>query len=85
MYAVTALELLDHLHLPKQATSLGGIESLISLPFNSSQATMTTRQRADIGIYPGCVRLSVGIEDPQDLIADFDHALNAISNLKGAA
>lgn len=80
-----ALALLDHLKLPKQATSLGGIESLISLPFNSSQATMTARQRADIGIHPGCVRLSVGIEDPDDLIADFDHALNTISSMKGAA
>lgn len=80
-----ALRLLDHLHLPKQATSLGGVESLISLPFNSSQATMTTRQRAEIGIHPGCVRLSVGIEDPADLIADFDQALNAIASMKGAA
>ncbi|WP_299949629.1 aminotransferase class I/II-fold pyridoxal phosphate-dependent enzyme [uncultured Ruegeria sp.] len=80
-----ALDLMDHLRLPKQATSLGGIESLISLPFNSSQATMTARQRADIGIYPGCVRLSVGIEDANDLIADFDQALNAISTMKGAA
>lgn len=80
-----ALALLDHLKLPKQATSLGGIESLISLPFNSSQATMTSRQRAEIGIHPGCVRLSVGIEDANDLIADFDQALNAISHKKGAA
>ncbi len=73
-----ALHLLDHLRLPKQATSLGGVESLISLPFNSSQATMTSRQRADIGIHPGCVRLSVGIEDAADLVADFDQALAAI-------
>ena len=77
-----ALRLLDHLHLPKQATSLGGVESLISLPFNSSQATMTARQRAEIGIHPGCVRLSVGIEDPADLIADFEQALAAIAATK---
>lgn len=77
-----ALRLLDHLHLPKQATSLGGVESLISLPFNSSQATMTARQRAEIGIHPGCVRLSVGIEDADDLIADFDQALTAIQPAK---
>ncbi|HAT84800.1 trans-sulfuration enzyme family protein [Cohaesibacter gelatinilyticus] len=74
-----ALRLLDYLKLPKQATSLGGVESLISLPFNSSQATMTSRQREDIGIHPGCVRLSVGIEDANDLISDFDYALNAIA------
>lgn len=80
-----ALQMLNNLHLPKQATSLGGIESLISLPFNSSQASMTSRQRADIGIHPGCVRLSVGIEDAADLIADFDQALNAVSHMKGVA
>ncbi|MEO1138134.1 MAG: aminotransferase class I/II-fold pyridoxal phosphate-dependent enzyme [Pseudomonadota bacterium] len=80
-----ALRLLDHLRLPKQATSLGGVESLISLPFNSSQATFTARQRAAIGIHPGCVRLSVGIEDAADLIADFDQALAAISTQKDRA
>lgn len=77
-----ALRLMNHLRLPKQATSLGGVESLISLPFNSSQATMTSRQRAAIGIHPGCVRLSVGIEDAADLIADFDQALAAIQSAK---
>lgn len=73
-----ALRLVDALNIPKQATSLGGVESLISLPFNTSQATFTARQRADVGIDPGCVRLSVGIEDGADLIADFDQALTAI-------
>ena len=73
-----ALRLLDALTIPKQATSLGGVESLISLPFNTSQAGFTPRQRAAMGIDPGCVRLSVGIEDPEDLIADFDQALDRI-------
>lgn len=73
-----ALNLLDALTIPKQATSLGGVESLISLPFNTSQAGFTQRQRAAMGIDPGCVRLSVGIEDPADLIADFDQALTRI-------
>lgn len=77
-----ALRMLGHLKLPKQATSLGGVESLISLPFNSSQATMTAKQRSDIGIHPGCVRLSVGIEDADDLIADFEQALAAITSKK---
>lgn len=77
-----ALRLLDYLKLPKQATSLGGVESLISLPFNSSQATFTSRQRSEIGIHPGCVRLSVGIEDAEDLISDFDQALSALSSTK---
>jgi cystathionine beta-lyase/cystathionine gamma-synthase len=80
-----ALALVNALRIPKQATSLGGVESLISLPFNTSQASYTARQRAAIGIDPGCVRLSVGIEDAADLIADFDQALAQISPAKETA
>ena len=54
------------------------LSSLISLPFNTSQAGFTPRQRSAMGIDPGYVRLSVGIEDPEDLIADFDQALTSI-------
>ena len=70
-----ALKLLDQLQIPKQATSLGGVESLISLPYNTSHAGFTSKQRTQMGINPGCIRLSVGIEDAQDLIADFKQAL----------
>lgn len=80
-----ALRLVNALRIPKQATSLGGVESLISLPFNTSQATFTSRQRAEVGIDPGCCRLSVGIEDADDLVADFDQALTAIYETKEAA
>jgi cystathionine beta-lyase/cystathionine gamma-synthase len=73
-----ALRLADLVTLPCQATSLGGVESLISLPFNTSQAGYTARQRGALGIHPGLVRLSVGIEDPEDLIADLDAALAAL-------
>lgn len=74
-----AIDLLELLQIPKQATSLGGVESLISLPFNTSQAGFTAKQREAMGIMPGCVRLSVGIEDSDDLIADFEQALARIS------
>jgi cystathionine beta-lyase/cystathionine gamma-synthase len=80
-----ALALVNALRIPKQATSLGGVESLVSLPFNTSQASYTARQRAAIGIHPGCVRLSVGIEDAADLIADFDQALARIAPAKEPA
>lgn len=80
-----ALALVNALRIPKQATSLGGVESLVSLPFNTSQASFTVRQRAAIGIHPGCVRLSVGIEDAADLIADFEQALAQIHPAKEAA
>ena len=69
-----ALEFMNNLHIPHQATSLGGVESLISMPFNSSQSGFTVKQREKMGIMPGCVRLSVGIEDADDIIADFDQA-----------
>lgn len=70
-----ALKLLNHLQLMRQATSLGGVETLVSLPFNTSHAAYTADQRQRLGIAPGSVRLSVGIEDPQDLIADLSQAL----------
>jgi cystathionine beta-lyase/cystathionine gamma-synthase len=74
-----ALTLLDNLKIPKQATSLGGVESLISLPYNTSHAGFTAKQRSNMGINPGCIRLSVGIEDAEDLIADFEQALAHLS------
>lgn len=70
-----ATKLLGLLKLSRQATSLGGVESLVSLPFNTSHATSTAKQRQEMGILPGCIRLSVGIEDGEDLIADFEQAL----------
>lgn len=70
-----ALALLEHLEFPAVATSLGGVESLVSLPFNTSHSFLTVRQREQVGINPGLVRLSVGIENPNDLIADFQQAL----------
>lgn len=73
-----ALKLLDRLQLMRQATSLGGVETLVSLPYNTSHAAYTSDQRTRLGIPAGCVRLSVGIEDPQDLIADLEQALAAL-------
>ena len=70
-----AIKLLSLLRLSRQATSLGGVESLVSLPFNTSHASSTVKQRKSMGILPGCIRLSVGIEDGDDLIADFEQAL----------
>jgi cystathionine beta-lyase/cystathionine gamma-synthase len=73
-----SVRLLDHLKLPKVAPSLGGIESLISLPFNTSQSSLTESQRTKAGIDPGMVRFSVGCEDTKDLIADFEQALDRL-------
>jgi cystathionine beta-lyase/cystathionine gamma-synthase len=73
-----AIALLRSLTLMREATSLGGVETLISLPFNTSHAAFTAAQRARMGIGAGCVRLSVGIEHPADLIADLGAALAAM-------
>ena len=70
--------LLKNLNLPKEATSLGGVESLISLPYNTSQASLTKDQQKAIGINDGLIRLSVGVEEIEDLISDFNQAITNI-------
>jgi len=65
----------DGIELFKRAASLGGVESLVSLPVLTSQWGHTDEQLAQAGITRGMVRLSVGLEDAADLIADLDQAL----------
>ena len=62
--------------IPLEATSLGGVESLIEMPGNTSHMNIPEEERKEIGIVPGFVRLSVGIENVDDLIADFSNALD---------
>ncbi|NTU69030.1 MAG: PLP-dependent transferase [Chlorobiaceae bacterium] len=57
------------------AESLGGVESLIEHPATMSHASMGAEHRAEVGITDGIIRLSVGIEDPADLIVDLAQAL----------
>ena len=57
------------------AESLGGVESLIELPAPMTHASVPLEARLAKGITDGLVRLSVGIEDPADLIADLEQAL----------
>jgi cystathionine beta-lyase/cystathionine gamma-synthase len=73
-----ALALIRRLRIPLEATSLGGVESLVSLPFNTSHAHMSEAERLEVGIRPGLVRVSVGIEDADDLITDFRSALEGL-------
>jgi cystathionine beta-lyase/cystathionine gamma-synthase len=65
----------DRLQLIKRAASLGGIESLISLPVLTSQWGHSDEQLQAAGVTKGMLRLSVGLEDAEDLIADLDQAL----------
>jgi cystathionine beta-lyase/cystathionine gamma-synthase len=73
--ADAAAGLLDALRLPYPAPSLGGVESLITRPAETSHAGMSPADRERLGITDDLVRLSCGIEGAGDLIADFDQAL----------
>ena len=66
---------LRRLHLIKHAPSLGGVDSVISEPRYTSHAHLSSDERTELGIPDGFIRLSVGIEDAPDLIADIEQAL----------
>jgi cystathionine beta-lyase/cystathionine gamma-synthase len=72
-----ALAVLRRLRVAVEATSLGGVETLASLPFNSSHFNMTGEQRLEAGIPPGLLRLSVGLEGEEALVADLRQAIAA--------
>jgi cystathionine beta-lyase len=68
-------EFLHKLKMIKPALSLGGVETIICAPVATSHAKMTSAERAGLGITDSLLRLSVGIEDADDIIADIDQAL----------
>lgn len=68
------------LRVAVEATSLGGVETLASLPFNSSHFNMTDDERLEAGIMPGMVRLAIGIEGHDVLASDLRQALDAARN-----
>ncbi len=70
--------LVNNLNVCILATSLGGVETTIIHPASTTHATISPEERLRAGITDGLIRLSVGIEDAQDLIADFEQALDAI-------
>ncbi len=62
------------------APSLGSVESLVSIPVLTSHAMISAEDRARMGVTEQLIRLSVGIENVEDLIADLDHALQAVAS-----
>jgi len=74
----SALEVCKRVRLMALAESLGGVETLISHPASMTHASVPPEQRAKIGLTDGLVRISAGIEDPQDLIDDIDQALRQL-------
>jgi len=75
-----ARALLDNVRLCALAESLGGVETLISHPATMTHASVPAEDRQRLGISDGLVRISVGIEDVDDIIADLDRALAAEVN-----
>lgn len=73
--AQRATEVIRKLKLFTLAESLGGVESLVSQPYSMTHASIPLEQRLANGIVPQLIRLSVGIEDAKDLIADLSQAL----------
>lgn len=70
-----AVRVMEGLRLFSVAPSLGGVESLASMPRYTSHAAMSAEERHAVGIADGFIRLSVGVEDAPDLQADLDRAL----------
>lgn len=73
--AAAAARFLERVRIPLHAASLGGVESLVVLPSRSSHLGLTPAAREALGITDALVRISVGIEDPDDLVEDMIRAL----------
>ena len=71
-------KLMDNLEMAAQAVSLGGVESLISMPCSTTHVSWKSEDRLAAGIGPGFIRFSTGLEDSEDLIADFNQALDSL-------
>jgi cystathionine beta-lyase/cystathionine gamma-synthase len=71
--------LLSALRVPTVAPSLGGVETLVTLPARTSHAGMDPRERERLGLTDDLIRVSCGIESSADLISDFAHALDAVA------
>ncbi|MCL1632340.1 cystathionine beta-lyase [Sporolactobacillus sp. CPB3-1] len=68
----------NHVQLPVFAVSLGAVESILSYPPRMSHAELNEEEREKAGIGSGLLRLSVGLEDAEDLIQDFSNALGCV-------
>ena len=75
-----AVKFLENIKVFTLAESLGGVESLANLPALMTHASIPEEKRAVLGITDDLVRLSVGIEDAEDLIADLEQAFNSIKD-----
>ena len=72
-----AFDFLRKLHIAKDAVSLGGVETLACHPATTTHSEMSDEEKARYGVSDGLVRISVGVEDWRDLLAEFQAALEA--------
>ncbi len=70
-----AFDFLRRIRIAKNAVSLGGVETLVCHPKSTTHSGMSAKELAESGVTDGLVRVSVGIEDWRDLLADFEQAL----------
>ena len=73
-----AVKVCDNLKIAVNAMSLGGVETLVSIPVYSSHINMTDKELISHGVTPGMIRISVGVEAADDLIEDFRQSLAKI-------
>jgi methionine-gamma-lyase len=73
--AKAAVKVCDSLSVAVNAMSLGGVETLVSIPVYSSHVHMSKKELDSHGVTPGMIRISVGVEGIEDLISDFEQAL----------
>lgn len=76
-------EMSKHLEIASISPNLGDTRTIITHPASTTHSKLTTEQRAEVGITDGLVRIAVGLEAIEDLIADFEQALEKamIANL----
>jgi methionine-gamma-lyase len=72
------INLVDNFEIVKLATSLGGVDTIVTVQYVTMQRSLTEERRAELGITPGLIRVSVGIEDFKDLENDFTRALTFV-------
>ncbi|MFQ6124227.1 MAG: trans-sulfuration enzyme family protein [Candidatus Heimdallarchaeota archaeon] len=70
--------LINHFKLVRLATSLGGVDTIATIPTLTTHGDLSREEQEQMGITPSLIRISVGIEDINDLKRDFEHALNFV-------
>jgi cystathionine beta-lyase len=73
-----AMKLASSMHIFSLAESLGGVESLIGHPASMTHASIPREKRLAAGVEDGLLRLSVGVEDIEDILADLEQALAGV-------